>query len=89
MITVLLPLALCLGPAAWSIAREGGEDIENALFIPSLPSHPGAYYWLWVSPQYLVAPPLEFDYVMEICGIMPRPIAAEQSSWGSVKNLYR
>ena len=53
------------------------------------PTQPGAYYWLWVSPQYLVAPPLEFDYVMEICGIMPSPIAAEHSSWGSVKNLYR
>ncbi|MFH1278644.1 MAG: hypothetical protein ABIK65_09715 [Candidatus Eisenbacteria bacterium] len=57
----------------------------------NFPTTPGAVYWLWVGPQTFTGPaqPFEFDYVMDICGIEPGVTSTKETSWGTIKKMYR
>jgi len=55
----------------------------------TVPSIPGAFYWIFVAPAALIDGPLEFTYCLEVCGINYDVVPTEEVTWGSVKSLYK
>jgi hypothetical protein len=55
----------------------------------TVPTTPGGRYWVFVAPAEWISGPLEFDYCLEICGIIYDVVPVDQASWGSVKTMYK
>ncbi len=54
----------------------------------TVPTTPGATYWVFVAPAEWITGPLEFNYCLEICGLEYTIIPNDDMSWGDVKTLY-
>lgn len=55
----------------------------------TVPTTPGATYWIFVAPAEWVSGVAEFNYCLEICGLEYEIVPTEPKSWGEVKTLYR
>ena len=55
----------------------------------TVPTTPGATYWVFVAPAAWVSGLSEFNYCLEICGLAYDIVPTEPASWGEVKSLYR
>jgi hypothetical protein len=53
----------------------------------------GEELWVWVGPSVFADVPCGSEYVLTVDGVTTHascaPIAAERTSWGRVKGLYR
>lgn len=56
----------------------------------TVPTIPGATYWIFVSPsEWVTGYTGEFAYCLEVCGNAYDIIGNEDASWGAVKSIYR
>jgi len=63
------------------------QDCDPGLI--SYPTTPGQINWLWVGPQAFSGPVYEFDYIMDVCGIVGGVVPTVDTSWGTIKNMYK
>lgn len=57
-------------------------------YFLSIPSSPGMLHWLWVGPNAWGIYPMNYDYILDVCGIFGT-VATENASWGGVKEMYK
>ena len=48
----------------------------------------GQEVWLWVGPSLFSGVP-ESDYILDVCGILGEPTPVRESTWGSIKGMFR
>jgi hypothetical protein len=82
---VIIPDYTC---AFFDIPYSFGADcgIESSL---SFATNPGEEYWLWVGSSTFGAPAMEWTYFMRVYGIVADVIGTEQTTMGTLKNLYK
>ena len=78
-------------PNCSSFTIDGGQSdiIANTTYQWTLPTIPGANYWIIVLPSTWIQGPLEWEYCLEVCGIIYDVVPVEEASWGSVKSMYK
>ncbi|MHA1154242.1 MAG: hypothetical protein ACTSQ7_16605 [Alphaproteobacteria bacterium] len=55
----------------------------------TVPTTAGATYWIFVAPAEWISTVAEFNYCLEVCGLVYDVVPNEDASWGEVKSLYR
>lgn len=62
-------------------------------FVFTLSGEPGELIWLWAGPSEFEPPNwfegYEYNYIMTFTGLQEGPVATDESSWGTVKSMYR
>ena len=62
-------------------------------FVFNISGAPGEVVWLWAGSTAFAVPPgfvgYEYNYIMTFTGLQEGPVATDNSSWGSVKSMYR
>jgi hypothetical protein len=65
--------------------------LTGGLCTPLTLSHTGTagqIFWLWVGPSVFSGIP-ESDYILDVCGIVGEPTPANDSTWGSIKGMFK
>ncbi len=83
---VIIPNYSCPGSYTIPYSFSAGPCFEVSL---SFATNPGEEFWLWVGPTVFSGPVNEFTYFMRVYGIVADVIPTEQTTLGTLKNLYK